>query len=114
MDKEKVEKKVDTYSMFGLMNALLENTPVTAPESNPIKFSNEEEANQALSKLRTHVDEAQLDYLEASWAYSKNKRSQFRRKLEVTTAKLEKSKKRLSQLEQFVKQTKEQKDMYTF
>ncbi|KAI8646908.1 hypothetical protein BD408DRAFT_439710 [Parasitella parasitica] len=110
--------------MFGLMNSLLGNQPSnqekpgTTAQKRLNKSTSARQANQTRAKLQTKLETAKIEYSHATEALRRNKgtpmEAQFRNKLKTATDQYTRLGKQLADIDNQVKRTKQQKDMYTF
>lgn len=117
MEQEEVD-------MFGLMNSLLEKqqseekTSVTTAQQRLNKSTDTRQVNQTKAKLQSQLDNAKNEYAQASEALRRNKgtvmEDQFRDRLKSAAELYHRLNKQMTEIDQHVKRTKQQKDMYTF
>ncbi|KAK4518880.1 uncharacterized protein ATC70_009105 [Mucor velutinosus] len=122
-ESEKVEQE-EEMDMFGLMNSLLEKqqteekTPVMTAQQRLNKSTDTRQANQTRAKLQSQLENAKHEYTHATEALRRNKgtamEAQFRDRLKSATESYHRLNKQMTEIDNYVKRTKQQKDMYTF
>ncbi|CAO0798325.1 unnamed protein product [Mucor circinelloides] len=122
--KESNKVEQEEVDMFGLMNSLLEKqqseekTSVTTAQQRLNKSTDTRQVNQTKAKLQSQLDNAKNEYAQASEALRRNKgtvmEDQFRDRLKSAAELYHRLNKQMTEIDQHVKRTKQQKDMYTF